>query len=133
MPGWKVFDSMDLDDEFDATRYLKLLVEDLEPLAALADAQARWVTEKHLPLEELWLQLDDDILGVPHAVKEGAMSPAAAAAVDALYAHMESMTKVHFASFGALDDPVWQTVRELAADALEKIRHTSSREQRGSG
>jgi hypothetical protein len=116
------------DDEFDAIRYLKLLVEDLEPLAASADAQIRWVAEKHLPLEELWLQLDDEMLVVPLAVSEGAMSPAVAAAVEALYAHMESMTKIHFASFAMLDDPVWQRVRELAADALEKVQRTLSPE-----
>jgi hypothetical protein len=56
---------MDLDDEFGAP-VSEAVVEDLEPLAAPADRQVRWVSEKHLPLEELWLQLDDDILGVPH-------------------------------------------------------------------
>jgi hypothetical protein len=124
---------MDLDDEFDAARHLKLLVGDLEALAAPADAQIRWVTETHLALEELWLQLDDEMVAVPPAVKEGAMSPTAAAAVESLYAHTDSMKEVHFASFAVLDDPVWQRVRELAADALEKVRSTSAPEQRGSG
>lgn len=125
---------MDLNEEFDAIRFRNLLVgRSLEVLAAPADAQIGWLAENRLPLEELWLELDDRILGLPLAVKAGVISPAAAAAVDALYAHMESMTKVHFASLRGLDDPVWQRVRELAADALEKVRGTSSPEQSASG
>src|SRR5207245_11679589 len=104
---------MDLNDEFDAVRYLNVLVRrSLEVLAAPAKTQIRWLAEEHLPVEELWLELDDRMLGVPLAVDEGAMSPAAAAAVGALYTHMESMTKTHFASFDVLDDPGWQRGRE---------------------
>jgi hypothetical protein len=108
--------------EFDPVGFLVGLTRDLEPIALPAEAQIRWLAEQHVPIEELWLQLVDQVDGVPYAVKVGTLSVAAEAAISALYEQMDKMAVELFLSYAALDDPAWQTARELAAEALEQVR-----------
>jgi hypothetical protein len=120
--------------EFDPSAYVGALKGDLEPLALPAEAQIRWLAERHWPIEELWLKLTDEIDALPYAVQAGAVSAAAAAVFEELFRHMDSMTRELFASYDALDESAWQRVRELAADALEQMRATTEPpEERESG
>jgi hypothetical protein len=119
-----------MDDESWVPGFLKLLLEDLEPLALPAEAQIRFLADNHLPMEELRLLLSDEMDAVPQAVKVGAISTGTAAVVEALHAHMYAMSIEFFLSYAALDEPEWQRVRELAAEALEQMSATKPPEQR---
>ena len=83
--------------EFDPSAYVGAVRGDLEPLALSAEAQIRWLAERHWTIEELWLKLTDEIDALPFAVHAGAVSAAAAAVVEELFRHMDSMTRELFA------------------------------------
>jgi hypothetical protein len=112
--------------EWDPSAYVKALTRDLEAIALPSEAQIRWLAEKNLPIEELWLRLTDEMVALRYGVKAGAVSGPTAAALGELYRHMDSMTGESFASYAALDGSAWQRARELAANALEQMRATKT-------
>jgi len=110
----------------DPVFFRKALLGHLQLLASPANEQIRWAQDHNLPIEELRLELDDYMVGVPELMKAGAISCAAGEAIGKLHAHMFSFGGELLLRRDRLNEPEWRAVRTLATDALKLVRAESS-------